>query len=160
MRSGVWPRPHVSFAEWLGQRTTPVGDCVVWTADVSTDGQPIAKWQGRSAVVRRLVWEHHHGLVTDRQYVTATRDCAEPMLCVADHHSRLLAPQQAATERAAAGRVAHGEDHGHAKLTEPQARAILASPESHTQLARRYHISPSTVQAIKSGRRWKHLHQP
>jgi hypothetical protein len=157
---GVWPRPAETFDHWLEQRTTTVGDCLVWRLPTTgTQTVPMAKWSGRSAVVRRLVWEHHHGPVDDSMYVTATRECPEPVRCVAVHHSRLLTPHGASLERSEAGRVAHGEAHGNARLTEDQALTILVSPQSHDKLAEHYGVSRATVHAIKTGRRWKHLHR-
>ena len=50
-----------------------------------------------------------------------------------------------------------GEDAHGAVLTENEARAIKYSPESHRVLADRYVVSKTTVQAIKSGRTWKHV---
>ena len=157
---GVWPRQAESFERWLDQRTTAVGDCLLWTVPTTgTQSVPMGKWSGRSAVVRRLVWEHHHGTVDDSLYVTSVRDCPEPVRCVARHHSRLLTPHEASLERSVTGRVAHGEAHGNARLTEDQALTILIGPQSTDQLAERYGVSRATVHAIKTGRRWKHLHR-
>lgn len=72
-------------------------------------------------------WEHHHGPADDPMYVTATRECPEPVGGVAVHHSRLLSPHGASLERSVAGRVAHGEAHGNARLTADQALTILVS---------------------------------
>ena len=157
---GIWPRPAETFERWLEQRTTTVGDCLIWTLPTTgTQTVPMAKWSGRSAVVRRLVWEHHHGPVDESMYVTSVRECPEPVSCVALHHSRLLTPHGASLERSMAGRVAHGEAHGNARLTEDQALTILVSPRSTDKLAERYGVSRATVHAIKTGRRWKHLHR-
>lgn len=160
LRLGVWPRPTESFDRWLAARTRWSGGCLLWGA-ATTGSQtiPMAQRDGRSAAVRRLVWEHHHGPVDDTLYVTATPDCPQPLLCVGQTHSRLLTPHEASVERAAAGRVAHGEAHGNARLTESQVLVILASPQTAPELASRFGVSRSTVHAIKSGRRWKHLHR-
>lgn len=104
-------------------------------------------------------WEHHHGPADDPMCATATRECPEPVGCVAVRHSRLLSPHGASLERSVAGRVAHGEAHGNARLTEDQALTIRVGPQSHDQLAERHGVSRATVHAIKTGRRWKHLHR-
>jgi hypothetical protein len=95
----------------LEQRTTTVGDCLVWRLPTTgTQTVPMAKWSGRSAVVRRLVWEHHHGPVDDSMYVTATRECPEPVRCVAVHHSRLLTPHAAIPHATLLPIKGHGHD--------------------------------------------------
>lgn len=157
---GVWPRPTETFDQWLEARTRRSGSCLLWDgATTGTQTIPMAQRNGRSAAVRRLVWEHHHGAVDDVLYVTAAPDCPQPLLCVEQAHSRLLTPHEASLERAAAGRVAHGEAHGNARLTESQVLVILASPQTAPELAGRFGVSRSTVHAIKSGRRWRHLHR-
>lgn len=59
------------------------------------------------------------------------------------------------------GRHMHGSRHYRAKITEQQAReiiALLAVPGTTQQsIADRYGISRSSVSLIKSGRNWKHL---
>lgn len=53
-----------------------------------------------------------------------------------------------------------GEDNGHAKLTEAQARAIKRRAQSGEELAAiaaDFEVAPSTVSAIKRGERWHHL---
>jgi hypothetical protein len=50
-----------------------------------------------------------------------------------------------------------GDKHGMAKLTEADARDILASSEKTRVLADRYNVNKDTITNIKSGRTWKHL---
>ena len=50
-----------------------------------------------------------------------------------------------------------GERNISAKLTEAQAREILASKEPLLVLAARYDVSIYTIWAIRTGKRWKHL---
>jgi hypothetical protein len=50
-----------------------------------------------------------------------------------------------------------GERHPSAKLSEADARAILASDEPHGQIAERFNVSPHTVSDIKRGKRWGHI---
>jgi len=50
-----------------------------------------------------------------------------------------------------------GENCSWAKLTEADVFDILNSKEKQCKLAEKYHLDPSTVSQIKSGKRWKHL---
>jgi hypothetical protein len=55
------------------------------------------------------------------------------------------------------GTMLRGEKHPKNKLTEVQAREILASPEMGVALAAKYGVSECTVCEIRTGRKWKHL---
>jgi hypothetical protein len=54
-------------------------------------------------------------------------------------------------------RPAQGERHPFAKLTEAQAREIIAAPKGSVALAARYGIAYTVVCDIRNGVRWKHL---
>ena len=55
------------------------------------------------------------------------------------------------------GKVARGERHGCAKLTEAQVRHIRDTTGGASQLAAIYGVSLTHVWAIRTGRVWKHL---
>lgn len=46
------------------------------------------------------------------------------------------------------------------RLTEDEARAILASSEPSPKVAERYGIAASTVRHLRTGRTWGHLPRP
>lgn len=52
-----------------------------------------------------------------------------------------------------------GAEHHMAVLTEDQAKAIISDKRRVSQIAAEYEVSLGCVCDIKSGRRWKHLHQ-
>lgn len=54
----------------------------------------------------------------------------------------------------------HSEDHGRAKLSNKDVKAIVDYPRtfgSGRTLAKQYGVSPSTISAIRSGRLWRKL---
>lgn len=55
------------------------------------------------------------------------------------------------------GLVARGEQHGKSKLTEDQARAILADTRNQQQIADDFGVARQTVSKIKNGETWTHL---
>jgi len=55
------------------------------------------------------------------------------------------------------GRTSRGEKHATAKLTEQQARAVLADPRTTAKIAADYGIGSAQVVRIKRGTRWAHL---
>jgi DNA-binding CsgD family transcriptional regulator len=52
-----------------------------------------------------------------------------------------------------------GESHKSSKLTEAQVIEIIKSSDSNKVLAQRFSISPSSITAIKKGRRWRWLYE-
>jgi len=57
-------------------------------------------------------------------------------------------------------KIARGERHGHAKLTEKQAREILLSERtigSGRRLAKKYKVSPAIISNIRNRIIWRHL---
>lgn len=70
-----------------------------------------------------------------------------------DKHPRRLRPEI----------VPRGADANNAKLTEEQARAIIAAPQYHgvgRDLAKRYGVTMGLITAIRKGRAWAHLPRP
>lgn len=59
--------------------------------------------------------------------------------------------------KSAHGTMVRGEEHGQAKLTETQVRAIRASSLSHTALAKRLGVSRGLVSQVKRGEVWQHV---
>lgn len=55
------------------------------------------------------------------------------------------------------GNRPRGETHGSARLTEDQAREILARPEHNALLAREYGVSETCVGRLRRGKTWPHL---
>ncbi len=63
-------------------------------------------------------------------------------------------------DRVKHGTSNRGERCGSSKLTEIQARAIIADPRKHKYIAADYGVRDSVVSRIKSGKRWGHLQAP
>ena len=51
-----------------------------------------------------------------------------------------------------------GENNKTAKLTDAQVRRILESRRTSEKLAEHHGVSVKTINDIRSGRRWRHLH--
>lgn len=91
------------------------------------------------------VCAHYNGIKTDNHpdnlvYVTSREN-------VVEHTARL-------------GKRVNGENSHLSKLTEIQARQILArlqGGESQASLAREYGVGVSTIWGLKTGRTWRHL---
>lgn len=77
--------------------------------------------------------------------------------CVNPDHLFLSDKLGYAEYRVSKGRHNRGEQHGTAKLTEPQVLAIIADDRLGRVIADEYNIAKSTVCDIKRGRSWSHL---
>lgn len=152
------PPPSAQTLErWLAARTVREGRCRRWLGPV-VNGLPMASFRtGDTRSVRRIVWEDAVGRTPSRTWIVRASDCPTTA-CVEISHLRAVDPRAHIIERVEAQRFRWGENHGSAKLTVAQARDILGDRTTPAQeLALRYHVSSSTVQAIWSGRRWRHL---
>lgn len=110
-----------------------------------------------SRSARRVIWEEACGPIPEGSWIVLTDQCAHDD-CVALRHLRLVATQDRISERVASLKFRWGENHGHAKLTEEEARTILATRStSADELAARFQVSKATIYAIWAGRRWGHL---
>jgi len=58
------------------------------------------------------------------------------------------------------GTLGRGDLCPRARLTEHQARAILADDRKYKEIAVEYGVCHSTVSHIKNGRNWSHLQEP
>lgn len=154
---GVPPPRSQPIDTWLATRTQVDGACLRWMKK-SASSVPVAAFRGSSGrPVRRIVWESAHGPIPSGTWITRTPDCKN-LDCVALAHLQAVEPQTSIAERVDARRFRWGEEHGNAKLSEQEARSILADRASGSEdLAARYGVSKSTIYAIWSGRRWGHL---
>ena len=55
------------------------------------------------------------------------------------------------------GRLARGEGHGQAKLTEAAVLAIRASGETNAGLAGKYGVASTTIRCVRNNRTWVHI---
>lgn len=60
-------------------------------------------------------------------------------------------------DKVSKSRQSKGQTHGMSRLTEEQARAILADPRTHDEIALDYDIARTAITRIKNGTRWRHL---
>ncbi len=151
-----FPRPD--FEGWLRGHTVRSGNCLIWTGTHSSRGYPIGSWNATTTLAARIIWRHEHGPIAVGHEIVHTPDCANRS-CVAPAHLECLSSRERAARSARAGRIPHGERHWNSRLTEAQAEAILSSALAAPVLARRYHVSVATINAIRSGHRWRYLRE-
>ena len=106
----------------------------------------------------RFVCIWAHGAPPSRPHEAAHNCPAGHRHCVAPNHLAWKTPVQNAADRLRDGTDARGEKCPTAKLTEAQARQILARPgERRRDLAAEFGVSRQAVNDLFWGRTWKDL---
>lgn len=128
--------------------------CWIWVGYVTADGYGQFSIDDRCHHAHRVAYEIINGLIEEDGVVRHdcdTRRCCNPFHMKMGSHSDNVA------DRVERERSARGEQNGRAKLTEEQVRHIRLTYGSNELLARTYRVSPETIKAVRSGRRWKHI---
>ena len=159
---------HVQFhgltlEERFWKRVVKSPKCWLWNGYRDPKGYGRLMIDGNPVLASRLSWHLHYGDIPcnkdgDAAYVL--HKCDNPS-CVNPNHLYLGDSQDNMDDmwsrgRAKPGHLA-GEKHGMAKLTEIQVREIRATRGSHTEIARKFGVSVTTVCDIRNRRVWKHL---
>lgn len=135
--------------------------CWTWTGTVNVHGYGfINKGSGSMVLAHRLSYELHHGPIAPGMCVCHRCDVRT---CVNPAHLFLGTLSDNQRDKIAKGRTPKGEDAGPAKITEAEAREIIAAiaaGEGNTSIARRFGLGTGAVTAIKRGENWKHLPRP
>jgi hypothetical protein len=130
-----------------------VDGCWTWTAGTSKNfGYGwFRSGTGEPVHAHRFSWEIHYGPIPENQCVL--HSCDNP-LCVRPDHLFLGNRTKNAADRdgKGRGRNARGEDHGKAKLTEDDVRAIRKEYSEgscgYRKLSKQYGVSRQSIQAI------------
>jgi hypothetical protein len=134
--------------------------CWEWTALKVRKGYGVIRYNGKKLRAHRLSYELHCGPIPAGLFVCHrcdNRGCINP--------SHLFLGTNTDNMRDMVSKGRHrlirlpGERNGQAKLTEAEARAILASKGKVRQedLAERYGVSQSRISSIMTGKNWAHL---
>ncbi len=164
------------------ERVTPEPNtgCLLWIGAVDVDGYGLTRVRGRQFRAHRLAWEQVYGPVPAGALICHRCDqpsCVNPAHLFAGSHRDNMADRAAKDRQLACGvrGEAHynhlrpaflrvrGERHGRRKLSEVQAREIIArlhAGETQHGLARSFGVSVGTVNLIALGRNWAHLARP
>jgi hypothetical protein len=127
------------------------GGCWLWTAHRMKNGYGLFRMSDRHHLAHRVAHrlfngEIHSGL--DVMHACDNRCCVNPS------HLSLGSRKENMAGAIQRGRMASGERHGRAKLSEAQARGVFAAAGSQRIIAEQFGISQSAVSQIKRGKRW------
>jgi len=158
---------------WQGlDRGASPDACWRWTGAHNDNGYGKIRCEGRSHSAHRLAWELTHGPIPAGLFVCHHCDVRD---CVRPDHLFLGTPADNSADRDRKQRHAHGErhyarsrpgllsrgeNHGRAKLTVEQVRALRqerAAGVSLHVLAQRFGVDKSVVSRIALRRLWRHV---
>lgn len=135
------------------------GECMLWRNGRNGAGHPICRWQGRSTLVRRRVWELTRGSLPDGRTRPLRMRCGN-RLCVNPGHiecvtrSRLIreGARRAPTSYMAfvTARIGQG-----VKLGFEQAKVIRADSRPAHLVAADYGCSRSLIAQVRRGDVWR-----
>jgi len=150
-------------AKW---QLDPETGCWLWTAGCMSRGYGVIrvhegdKW--RMELAHRVAWKLYRGPIPAGLNVLHHCDrpaCVNPL---DPDHLFLGTNAENSADMVAKQRQATGERNGQARLTEEEAKAVLAlrgTGETQVDVAARFGISASQVAFIWRGKRWSHLQE-
>lgn len=134
-------------------------DCLIWPYTRDAKGYGRMKVDGRMALVSRRVCEEANGTPPTPSH-EAAHSCGNGKFgCVTKRHLSWKTRAENCADKIIHGTHDRGERNSQAKITESQAREILALKGRGTQrsIAERFGIARRTVTQIQSGKRWAWL---
>jgi len=148
-----------SLSERFWSKVDKSGECWVWTATCYRNGYgQFGPEHGKGVLAHRFAWELIYGAIPNGLLVC--HHCDNPA-CVRPDHLFLGTQSDNMKDCAAKGRSSlQNPAKHHRKLTEIQVqeiRQLSMQGVSKYRLARRYHVTETTIGQIVSGRTWTHL---
>ena len=139
-------------------------ECWLWNGSISKPNQCGQRYgvfglveHGNNVSYRahRVAWMLCNGKIPDGYVIM--HSCDVP-LCVNPSHLKAGTHAENIADRDRKGHTARGANHGMAKLTEIEVRTIKRSNISTQSLADKLNVKYTTIQKIRSGINWKHIH--
>lgn len=144
-------------AIFLDQALSYQGEaCLMWPYSTGSNGYANTCVDGKTVNLPRYICEKVHGPAPTPAHETAHSCGMGHMGCIAATHLRWATSVENKSDQLAHGTRLRGEESPHAKLTEDQAREILAIGRSQPQrrIAERFNVSVPTVSMIINGKSW------
>jgi hypothetical protein len=134
-------------------------DCLVWPFGVDRQGRAVMRLGGRTVRVGREVCRLKHGEPPTPKH-EAAHSCGKGHEgCVNGSHLEWKTHAGNLADRIIHGTSNRGEQHGMAKLTDTDTRAIMALKGKRLQreIAAMFGVSRETISGIHRGKRWAWL---
>jgi hypothetical protein len=153
-------QPRGDAQRFVAEAIAHAGDqCLVWPFARSPAGYGIVRFNGRNHVVSRLVCAAVNGSPPSPKH-EAAHSCGNGSGgCVNPHHLRWATSAENGQDMVADGTSTRGELNARSKITEEDARKIIAlrGVEYQKETALRFGIGVPQVSAIQNGKSWAWL---
>lgn len=137
-------------------QTEPNSGCWLWEGKCWPYGT--IWWNGAGLQASHAsLWLYKNIRIEKGSRKVVLHKCDTPSCCNPDHLV-VSCQYDNMVDKVLKNRQLKGKRHSNAKITEEQARAILASDKPHAQISAEFGVSRLYVTAIKNGRSWKHIH--
>ena len=156
----------MSLLDTLTPHCVDDAGCLVWKRSCC-NGHPAMRRDGKTMLVRRVLWEQLKGPIPAGHIVRMTCGSSK---CICPEHMECTTYQRVAKQLGALGimsgtkrsaAIARAKRKGHqAKLTAEAVQAIRTSDEPGTVLAARYGIAQATVSKVRLGKVWRDFASP
>ena len=140
---------------WGSVPHRPPHGCWPWAEEVDKNGYGIFRYKGRLYRAQRLAYMAQYGGLDPALVIRHTCDTAS---CIRWLHLIAGTQRENIQDAMERNRMQQGSRNGHAKLTEPLVRQIIALRDTHSQqqLATLFGVSDTTINAILRGKAWTH----
>jgi hypothetical protein len=148
---------NIKQSFWSRAARQPSG-CLEWTGAKNERGYGIYYKSGHLLRAHRVAWEMENGAIPAG--VIVLHRCDNPP-CIDTRHLSLGTQRDNMADMVSKMRAPNGEKSGTHKLSEAEALLIIdalaCKTESRAALAARFRVSATCIQAIATGKSWKHL---
>ena len=134
----------------------PNSGCWLWTAAVDSCGYGLFGTGGSGNNTRAHRWAYEYYKAKIPPKMKACHTCDNPS-CVNPDHLFVGTDADNARDRDKKNRTAKGEVNGKSVLKADQIDLIRKSLLSERALAKELNVSRGTINAIRSGRTWRHI---
>lgn len=154
------PTPHTINADTVERFWSKAkidADCWLWIAAKNSKGYGKFLLNRVDTGAHRVAWLLTYGSIPPGKHVLHT--CDTPA-CVNPKHLYIGTNRDNVNDRTERGRGATGTKPATCKLSEAQVLTIrneLVNGATYSVLARKYGVSPPTIQNIAKGKSWRHL---
>lgn len=132
--------------------------CVLWDRGLNTAGYGSFRLRGKTVMAHRFAWEKSFGPIPDGMCVLHKCDIRR---CVNPEHLFLGTPADNTADMIAKGRKRFAIGSQRSKcLVEDDILVIRASKLSQYALAKQFNVSQPNINAIRTGKTWRHVTCP